>query len=210
MTVKTKRVRRPASEAKARILEAAETQLIEGGPSAVRVQVLARSLGVTDAAIYHHFGSRDALLSALLRFEGRRLRDEMRRITSSWEASSFDLDALIDEILQSFDGRGYARLAMWLWVAGYEIRGRGFFDELVQLLLAARSEHARRLGFPPPTEAETRRRTALLAATLFGEPIFGEATRRSVSLPVGRRATTEYRTWLAGTLRRVIFDREPG
>ena len=61
-----KRTRRPAREARQRILEAAEQKLIEGGPDAVRVQTLGRELGITDAAIHHHFGNRDGLLEALL------------------------------------------------------------------------------------------------------------------------------------------------
>ena len=51
-----RRVRRSPEEARRAILEAAEKHLVEGGPEAVRVQVVARDLGLSDAAIYHHFG----------------------------------------------------------------------------------------------------------------------------------------------------------
>ncbi|MEM7436648.1 MAG: helix-turn-helix domain-containing protein, partial [Myxococcota bacterium] len=114
MAATAKRQRLSADEAKARILEAAELQLIEGGPRHVRVQALARSMGITDAAIYHHFGSRDELLSSLLRFGGRRLRSEVRRVIQSWDGSGFDLAPMVDEILKVLDDRGYGRLAVWL------------------------------------------------------------------------------------------------
>ena len=205
MDVKARRTRLPAKQAKARILEAAEKQLIKGGPPAVRVQVLARSLGLTDAAIYHHFGSREELLTALLRFGGRRLRQEIKRVTSTWDGSGLDLEVLVEEILEVFERRGYARLAIWLWVGGFEDRGRGFFDDFVQVAALARREQAKAEGRPPPSDEETRRRAALFAAALFGEPILGDASRRSVSLPGGKRATGEYRRWLAQTFRRLIL-----
>jgi AcrR family transcriptional regulator len=61
------RIRHNADEAKQLILDAAEKRFREGGVSAVRVQLVARDLGQTDAAIHHHFGSRKGLLTALLR-----------------------------------------------------------------------------------------------------------------------------------------------
>ena len=205
MQVHSKRTRLPAKAAKARILEAAERQLIAGGPASVRVQALARELGLTDAAIYHHFGSRDGLLAALLRFGGRRLRQEIVRVTSSWDGSSVDLEGLMDQILAVFEDRGYARLALWLWLAGHENKGRGFFDEFVRALNLARRRRAKAEGWPQPSERETRRRAALFASTLFAEPILGDASRRSVSLPTTDRATTEYRRWLAQTFRSLML-----
>ena len=56
------RVRRSRDEAQHAILEAAEKRLREGGPEAVRVQHVAADLGITDAAIHHHFGSRQLLV----------------------------------------------------------------------------------------------------------------------------------------------------
>ena len=64
------RVRLPREDAQRAILDAAEKRLREGGPEAVRVQHVAADLGVTDAAIHHHFGSRRGLMEALLRFAG--------------------------------------------------------------------------------------------------------------------------------------------
>ncbi|MGI5171615.1 TetR/AcrR family transcriptional regulator [Spirillospora sp. CA-253888] len=40
--------------------------LAEGGPDAVRVEVLAKRLGVTKGGFYGHFADRDALLEAML------------------------------------------------------------------------------------------------------------------------------------------------
>ena len=208
MQLEPRRRRLPAKEAKARILEAAERQLIEGGPNAVRVQVLARELGVTDAAIHYHFGNRDGLLTALLRAGGRSLRREVNRVLSSWDDSEFDLEPLIEEILHVLDDRGYARLALRLWMAGHETKGKGFFDDFVDVVRVARAKHAQVEGYPVPSDEDTVRRAALFATTHFAEPIFGDAARRSVSAPTTRRAKVEYRQWLAPTLRQLLLAPE--
>ncbi len=48
-----------------------------GGPDAVRVDVLAKTLGVTRGGFYHHFPSRQALLDALLDTWEHRSTDEV-------------------------------------------------------------------------------------------------------------------------------------
>ena len=47
-------------------LRAARLALLHNGPEAVRVEPLARDLGVTKGSFYWHFRDRGALLEALL------------------------------------------------------------------------------------------------------------------------------------------------
>jgi AcrR family transcriptional regulator len=47
-------------------IDAGLSALAEGGPDAVRVEVLAQQLGVTRGGFYHQFSDRQALLDALL------------------------------------------------------------------------------------------------------------------------------------------------
>ena len=63
--------RTPASE----WVTVAATALATGGPDAVRIEALARSLGVTKGGFYWHFADRKALLDAVL---------------DHWESSSLD------------------------------------------------------------------------------------------------------------------------
>jgi AcrR family transcriptional regulator len=51
--------------------------LAEGGPGAVRVEVLARRLGVTKGGFYGHFSDREELLGAMLDSWERRSGDEV-------------------------------------------------------------------------------------------------------------------------------------
>lgn len=48
-------------------MRAARLALLHGGPNAVRVETLARQLGVSKGSFYWHFKNREAILEALLR-----------------------------------------------------------------------------------------------------------------------------------------------
>ena len=60
------RVRRSAEEARAVILDAAETHLRARGPDGLRLKDLADEIGISHPAILHHFGSRTALVQAVM------------------------------------------------------------------------------------------------------------------------------------------------
>ncbi|MBV1885644.1 MAG: TetR family transcriptional regulator, partial [Parvibaculaceae bacterium] len=50
-----KRIRRTAEEARRLILDAAEKRLAEQGPEGIRLQDIAKDIGVSHPAILHHF-----------------------------------------------------------------------------------------------------------------------------------------------------------
>jgi AcrR family transcriptional regulator len=58
-------------------IEAGLQALAAGGPDAVRIDPLAKSLGVTRGSFYWHFTGRDALLTALLDLWQRRATDDV-------------------------------------------------------------------------------------------------------------------------------------
>src|SRR5688572_5204467 len=61
-----KRVRRTAGAAREAILDAAEKRLAEGGPAGLRIQEIARDVGISHPTLLHHFGSRAALVEAVV------------------------------------------------------------------------------------------------------------------------------------------------
>jgi len=193
------RVRRAPAEAKQRILQAAERRLVEGGPDAVRVQPVARDLGITDAAIHHHFGNRDGLLEALLVHGARRLQAEVGAEVERWRAGDIDFEAFAERVLDTMQRRGYARLFMWLALGGFKERGSGMFGPFVEALHNRRSAASAHPTLPGGEE------TAFLATvfvmTLVGEPLFGEAIRRSVGLKADRATTRRFRQWLFTHMR---------
>ncbi len=195
------RRRRPAAEARRRILEAAEKHLVERGPEGVRVQSLARELGITDAAIHYHFGSREALLTALLEFGGRELRAALEAAVGPSLSEELDLPAFLSAATSIFRDRGYSRLALWLSASGWRSRGSGLFDDLVGGIRAAR---------PGRSLEEARHLGATIALLLMAEPIFGEAARRSVSLPAGPEAGRRFERFLARNLTSWVEGEVPG
>jgi AcrR family transcriptional regulator len=98
--------------------------LAAGGPDAVRIEPLARSLGVTKGGFYWHFNDRSALLEEML---------------DTWERVS------VDEVIQRVDGGGGdARAKLRRLAALASTR-----DELLEIDLAIR-DWARR--DPPVAE----------------------------------------------------------
>ena len=94
-------------------IEAGLRALAAGGPDAVRIDVLAKALGVTRGGFYWHFDDRQALLDAML---------------DSWEHKSTD-EVLERVELEGGDPKARARRAGALT----------FSDELLPIDLAVRS-----------------------------------------------------------------------
>ena len=176
------RVRRLPDEARRLILDAAERLLAEGGLAAVQVRAIATRVGMTDAGVNHHFGTRDRLLEALLRRGGRKIRAGVEEVLGSWLDRGADLGELIDA-LAAFYRRGYGELAVALHAAGWRDEGSGMLDPVVDALHALRPDAA-----DIPVE-DTRLAVAALHQALATESLFGPAFRRSAGL-AGRAATT--------------------
>ncbi|MDL4818928.1 TetR/AcrR family transcriptional regulator [Actinomadura opuntiae] len=174
------RMRRPPEEARRLILDAAERFLAEGGVAAVQVRAIAARVGMTDAGVNHHFGTRDRLLEALLRHGGRKIRAGVEEVLDNWLDRGADIGELVDA-LAFFYRRGYGELAVALHAAGWRDEGSGMLAPVVDAL------HALRPGAVPIED--TRLAVAALHQALATEPLYGPAFRRSAGL-TGRTATT--------------------
>jgi AcrR family transcriptional regulator len=202
------RVRHSADEAKKIILEAAEKRLREGGPGAIRVQLVARDVGLTDAAIHHHFGSRKGLLTALLRHAGRETREQIEAAARGWSKGARDLASLIELISECYERRGYARLAMWLRLSGVKGRGSGMLSGLVDVLHREREIEAHELGLTPPTRIETQFIVALFHMIQVADPLLGEAMLRSAGLRGDEASRGQFRTWLLTVFEDLLHPKD--
>jgi AcrR family transcriptional regulator len=164
------------------ILDAAERLLAEGGVAAVQVRAIATLVGMTDAGINHHFGTRDGLLEALLRHGGRKIRAGVAEVLDAWLGRGADLGELV-EALAAFYRRGYGELAVALHAAGWRDRGSGMLAPVVDALHALRADAA-----DVPIE-DTRLAVAALHQALATESGYGPAFRRSAGL-TGRASTS--------------------
>ncbi|MEQ8267874.1 MAG: TetR/AcrR family transcriptional regulator [Parvibaculum sp.] len=193
-----KRVRRSVEASKQAILETAERYLIADGPAGVKVQRVAHDLGLTDAAVHYHFGSREKLLEALLRFSGRRFIDALSAAIEADDGEAFDLQKAAGLLTDLYDRRGTARLAMWLSLEGWSPAGAGMLEPLVDWLHKARMHEAKEQGLPAPQKTDTRRQVAVLSAVTFSQALAGDALRRSVGL--GEKASDGLAAWTAKLL----------
>lgn len=170
-------MRRSAAESQRLILDAAAQLLAEGGVEAVQVRAVARRVGMTDAGINHHFGTRDRLLEALLRHGGRQLRRSVQDVQSRWLDDEHGVRALVDALAGVYR-QGYAELALALHVAGWRDHTTGLLDPVVDAL------HAR--GGRRRSKAELRLAVAALHQAIALDPLFGSAFRRSAGIPAHR------------------------
>jgi AcrR family transcriptional regulator len=186
------RTRRRPDEAL--ILKAAEELLIEGGPHAVEVRVVADRVGMTDAGVSHHFKNRDGLLLALLRHGGGRIRAAVEHATQDWVSRGARVPELVDCIADVYKD-GYGELAIALHAAGWRDDGSGLLDPVVDALHAVRrpSSSGRR-----PPRGDTRLAVAALHQALATEPAYGTAFRRSAGIdePAASRHRQQRRWWV--------------
>lgn len=184
------RVRRPPDEARRLILDAAEKLLAEGGVAAVQVRAIATHVGMTDAGVNHHFGTRDHLLEALLRRGGWKIRTGLQDVLDSWLDRGADLGDLVSALAVLYR-QGYAELAIALHAAGWRDEGSGMLDPVVDALHALR---------PATADIEdTRLAVAALHQALAVEPVYGSGFRRSAGI-TGEAAidpTPQLRWWTA-------------
>jgi AcrR family transcriptional regulator len=166
-------VRRAPDEARRAVLEAALALLAEGGVAAVQVRAVAARVGMTDAGVTHHFGSRQNLLTELLRHGGREVRAALREVVASWLEDGVDLEQLVTS-LDALYRRGYGELAVALHAAGWRERGSGMLDPVVDAL--------HRLRPPGSSVDDTRLAVAALHHAVATDSVYGRAFRRSAGL----------------------------
>ncbi|CAN5877130.1 TetR family transcriptional regulator [soil metagenome] len=200
MSEPRKRIRRSAQASKLAILQAAEARLIAQGPDAVRVQPIARELGLTDAAVHYHFGSREQLLESLLRYCGRRFLDELAAAIAAHRAEGvgFDLARAAALLADFYDRKGAARLVMWLSFSGWAPEGGGMLTPLVDWLHEDRAARALAQGAPAPAREDSQYAIALLSASAMTQALFGDALLHSVDLDPAKAPA--FTAWLIGSL----------
>ena len=111
---------RSAEVTRRRILDAAYTQFRRKGFNRIGVEEIASAAKVTKRTLYHHFGSKDALIAAMLEAQHERafaaFRDYADRLSGSPEQIVEGFFAQLDTWSKTprWAGSGYTRLAMEL------------------------------------------------------------------------------------------------
>jgi AcrR family transcriptional regulator len=180
------RKRRSAAQARSAILDAAAKRLREGGPEAVRLQDLARDLGVSHPAILHHFGSRESLMKDLAAHVIEGLETELLRGLALAANEESAQDVLM-RVFESLGDAGHARLLAWRALAGRTEdeaagpRDKTLLGALADLVHARRCAAAAERGVPAPTREDSEFLVRVGAAALLGEGVAGAEFDRSLS-----------------------------
>jgi AcrR family transcriptional regulator len=189
-----------AEEARRRILDTAERRLLTSGPDAIRLQDIAGELGISHPAILHHFGSREALISALIARGYSRLIDELK---AGWPSVKVpDLEGIAERFYRLAE-KGYARLVAWVVLSGKNFPGfrPGVIKIVGEEFHAARQRADRRAGRPTPELEDSINAFVLLSLAIFGDALIGDLTRQAAGLSGSARSGQRFRAWMAN-----VFD----
>jgi AcrR family transcriptional regulator len=195
-----KRIRRTPEAARRAILEAAERRLIEDGPEGVRVQHIAADLDMTGAALHYHFGSRDALIDAVMRFSAKRLLTDIDAILEAWDVDQLDMHRLGALFRKTYADHGAARMIFWLSLSGRKPRGSGLMRGLIEAVHQARERRALARGLAAPPISDTRFVIALLSSVHAVVPVAGDALLLSAGAEAGKVGVERFLDWVASLL----------
>ncbi len=196
------RVRRTAEDARTRILDATERRLVAAGPSGIRLQDVAKDVGVSHPTILHHFGSRERLVEAVCQRRLRAMTQEviLTLVSAAGQGGAPDSStavALFERLFAMFGPGGHARVVAFLALEG---RIAGASPESMMPL--AQAMHAARLarragGTPEPPFEETYFIALLGAFALFGEAIVGPLFRGEPEDAPDLATSQRFRAWAA-------------
>lgn len=202
---KTRR-RRTAEEARHEILAAAQRRLAEGGPEAIRLQDIARDLGISHPTILHHFESREGLMQALARSAMGALNADVMRAISDPERSTTP-EAVLDRVFETLGESGHARLLAWAALterAPRPARSDHPQQEILRMLADAVHkrlvEEAREAGGRAPAREEADFTVRLVAAAMLGDALMSGVLSRMGGLPDDPSVQRRFRVWLARLL----------
>lgn len=200
-----KRIRRSAEESRRLILDAAAKRLADQGPEGIRLQDIARDVGISHPAILHHFESRDGLVKALVKRATSQLHDKLIAVLESGydRTPESHIPELIDGTFDAMADQGTASLLSWLVQTGNVPRKP---DEPVSDIAmrghAERVQLAREAGVEPPELEDTLFMTLLISNLACGEALTGGYYYEAVGLGSDEEARKRFRAWVGRLLGR--------
>ncbi|MCP4905982.1 MAG: helix-turn-helix transcriptional regulator, partial [bacterium] len=182
------------------ILDAAQRLLSSGGPDAIRLQDIARDVGISHPTILHHFGSRDGLIRALDARAIHALTGDVERILESNQ--SLHPAELVERVAETMDQQGLARLIA-LWAMREPETGIATELDPAALVHDVSKLIGDRLDDPDGTPADRQEaisfRVRLAVFAMFGQALVGDVM--SPVPPEQRDAERHrFRRWLAELL----------
>jgi AcrR family transcriptional regulator len=194
------RRRRDPETARSLILDAAEGQLITAGAAAIRLQEVAATAGVSHPTVLHYFGSREALVEAVI----ERSLDAMHaRLVEAIGASTGREDqvvTMLEGVFDSLSRSGYGRVILWLALGGHPVEPREVSLSQV-LAIAHRSRTARKESSgTTPSRRDTAHVILLCALTLTASTVLLPTLLESLGIGSSEKAKKRFLAWLGRLL----------
>lgn len=186
------RRRRTAAEAREAILAAAELRFVESGPDGLRLQEIARDVGVAHPTVLHHFGSREGLLGAVIERVQSSIYGEVFAALSDADLEPESLAQLLERVAIVIGQHGRGRVLYWLALShnsGSERKPLGTVVDLAHQLRESR-------GRSPGSREDTRFLVMLATFAITAESVLGSELFGASDADTGRR----FRTWLGQLL----------
>ncbi len=192
------RRRRTAEEARSAILDAAERRLVASGPGGIRLQEVAAEVGVSHPTVLHHFGSREALVEAVVTRALDSIQTDVLHALQAAPAGEGQVASMFDGVFEALRSRGQGRALLWLALAGQgpkhdDLRLREF-AETIHALRGARFGDRAAASFEDSQFTVVLVASALLASSVIGDTMLHDAGVDDAKGPA------RFRAWLARLL----------
>jgi AcrR family transcriptional regulator len=196
---KKKRTRFSSEDAREAILRAAERRLIEVGPQGLRLQEIARDVGLSHPTVLHHFGNREGLVEAVATRASEALE---RDVLACFVDLPADADprrvtlAALDRVDEALRQRGHARVFTWLALSRVHPPKKPLLAGIARVI------HTAQTNIHPDASLEDASFQVLLAAAaMFGMAIVGSELLGMLGLSGGREeAHARFRAWFVDVL----------
>lgn len=189
------RKRRSSDVARSTIIDATEAMLREVGPGGIRLQEVAKAVGVSHSTVLHHFGSREGLIDAVVERALERAQSGLVEAVPTSQGAE-DIAVMLESAARQLREAGRARTLLWLSLAGYGAGVKGL--QLEPLAQVVHTERKRRWGpkKAPPFE-DTYFTVLLPTLALLSLTVLEEK-------PTPGFDPTRFRAWLATLVHRQL------
>lgn len=193
------RTRFSAEQARDAILAATETRLLEVGPQGLRLQDIARSVGLSHPTVLHHFGSREDLVAAVAKRAMQRLETDLLAVFANIGLDASRAREVTDRILERVDNalrvHGHARLLAWAVLTHLDRPKHSLLREIAVALHGV----WKRWGVERAVE-EAQFAVMLVSAANFGLALLDKDLYGMMGLANDEATRTRFRAWMTNVL----------
>jgi AcrR family transcriptional regulator len=192
------RRRRTAEEAREAILAAAERRFVDAGPDSLRLQEIAKDVGVAHPTVLHHFGSREELLAAVIERVQSGIYAEVFAALADADLGPDSLSTLLERVATVIAAHGHARVLYWLALSNTSGSERRPLGAVVNVAHERRTTQGATRGRSAASREDTRFMVMLATFALTAESVLGSELFGAADADTSRR----FRAWLGALLSR--------